>query len=45
VDLFNEAVANGDLAAVQALADQLAANVTAIDNAIEAVAPETPPTP
>jgi len=45
VDLFNEAVANGDLAAVQALASQLATNVAAIDAAIEAVAPETPPTP
>lgn len=45
VGLFNDAIANGDLAAVQDLANQLSASVTAIDNAIEAVAPETPPTP
>lgn len=40
VDLFNEAVANGDLTAIAALAAELGTISTAIDAAVEAAAPE-----
>jgi methionine aminopeptidase len=45
VALFNDAVANGDLTAVQGLATELGDQVTALDAAIEAVAPEGTPEP